>query len=93
MPLMGGTADEDVIAEGLPQATTCVEALNAIVGDNEFFAGDTLSLADLHVAPVYDYFSQIPEGEAALADASNLRRWWSAMSQRESVQTTKPSLG
>ena len=66
VPLTGGTPDEAVIAEAVPLATTSVEALEALIGEKDFFAGTTLSLADLHVAPVYDYFSQTPEGETAL---------------------------
>jgi glutathione S-transferase len=93
VPLMGGTPDEDVVAAAVPQATTSVEALEALIDSNEFFAGDKLSLADLHVAPIYDYFSQTPEGERALAGTPNLRRWWDAVSQRESVQKTRPALG
>ncbi len=93
VPLMGGTPDEDVIAEAVPQATTSVEALEALIDGNEFFAGDKLSLADLHVVPIYDYFSQTPEGETALGGTPSLRRWWDAISQRESVQKTKPALG
>ncbi len=93
VPLMGGTPDEDVIAEAVPQATTSVEALEALIGDNAYLAGATLSLADLHVAPIYDYFSQTPEGETALSNTPNLRRWWDGMSQRASVQKTKPALG
>jgi glutathione S-transferase len=93
VPLMGGTPDEAVVAEAVPQATTSVEALDALIDGNEFFAGGKLSLADLHVAPIYDYFSQTPEGETALGGTPNLRRWWDAISQRESVQKTKPALG
>ena len=93
VPLMGGTPDEDVIAEAVPQATTSVEALDALIGDNAYLTGATLSLADLHLAPVYDYFSQTPEGATALQGTPNLRRWWAGMSQRESVQKTKPALG
>ncbi len=93
VPLTGGTPDEDVVAEAVPLATTSVEALEALIDGNEFFAGDKLSLADLHVAPVYDYFSQTPEGKTALGGTPNLRRWWDGISQRESVQKTKPVLG
>ncbi len=93
VPLMGGTPDEAVVAEAVPQATTSVEALEALIDGNEFFAGGKLSLADLHVAPIYDYFSRTPEGAAALGGTPNLRRWWDAISQRESVQKTKPALG
>jgi glutathione S-transferase len=93
VPMMGGTPDEAVIAAAVPQAKTSVEALDALLGDNAYFAGGALSLADLHVAPVYDYFSQTPEGEAALQGTPDLRRWWDGISQRASVQTTKPALG
>jgi len=93
VPLTGGTPDEAVIAEAVPLATTSVEALEALIGEKDFFAGTTLSLADLHVAPVYDYFSQTPEGETALQGTPNLRRWWAGMSERASVQKTKPALG
>ena len=93
VPLTGGTPDEAVIAEAVPLATTSVEALEALIGEKDFFAGTTLSLADLHVAPVYDYFSQTPEGETALQGTPNLRRWWAAISERASVLKTKPALG
>ncbi len=93
VPLMGGTPDEAVIAEAVPQATTSVEALEALIDGKDFFAGAKLSLADLHVAPIYDYFSRTPEGEAALQGTPNLRRWWAGMSERPSVQKTKPALG
>ncbi len=93
VPLMGGTPDEDVVAEAVPQATTSVEALEALIEGKDFFAGGALSLADLHVVPIYDYFSQTPEGETALSGTPNLRRWWAGMSERASVQKTKPALG
>ncbi len=93
VPLTGGTPDEDVVAEAVPQATTSVEALEALIDGKDFFAGNALSLADLHVAPIYDYFSQTPEGETALSGTPNLRRWWAAISERASVQKTKPELG
>ncbi len=92
VPLMGGTPDEDVVAAAVPLATTSVEALEALIDGNEFFAGDKLSLADLHVVPIYDYFSQTPEGKTALGGTPNLRRWWDGISQRDSVQKTKPAL-
>ena len=93
VPMLGGTADENVIAEAVPQATTSVAALDATLGDNEFFAGANLSLADLMVIPIYDYFSQTPEGETALGGTPNLRRWWDSISGRDSVVKTKPVLG
>jgi glutathione S-transferase len=93
MPMMGNPADEAAIAAALPQAETCVAALERLIDGNPYLAGDRLSLADLLLIPVYDYISQTPEGEKLLAEAPNLRRWWDGVRSRESVARTRPSLG
>jgi glutathione S-transferase len=92
-PLMGGEPDEDAVAGAVDQARTCVKALDALFDDGPYLAGGSLSLADLHLVPVYQYFMQTPEGEKLLAGASNLPAWWSKMSDRPSVIKTTPSLG
>lgn len=92
-PMLGGEADEAAIEAALPQARTAVEALESLLGDSAYFAGDQVSLADLHVLPVIDYFSQTPEGQAAMAGAPNLSRWLETMQSRPSVAKTKPQLG
>ena len=52
-----------------------------------------VTLADLHLVPVIDYFSQTPEGQTAMATAANLTRWWEGIKDRPSVVKTRPSLG
>lgn len=93
VPMMGGTTDEAQITAAIPLARLSVAALDRLIGANPYCAGSVLSLADLHLAPVYDYLSQTPEGETLLADASNLARWWASIGTRPSVEKTKPSLG
>jgi len=93
VPMTGGTTDETAVQAEVPKAKTSVRALNELVGSNAYVAGDSLSIADLHLVPVYDYFSQTPEGQALLPSAPNLTRWWSSISTRPSVERTKPSLG
>jgi glutathione S-transferase len=93
VPMLGDETDENAIAEALPNAEKSVNALETIIGSNPCVAGDELSLGDLHLVPVYDYFSQTPEGEKILAGAPNLRRWWDSFSARESVRKTRPQLG
>jgi glutathione S-transferase len=92
-PMTGGTADEDAIAAAMPKAETCVAALEKLIDGNAYLAGDRLSLADLLLIPVYDYFAQIPEGQKLLAKAPNLQRWWDTVRSRPSVTRTRPSLG
>ena len=87
----GTKADEAVIEASIQPARQAVAALEALfVG--EFMAGKTMSLADLHFAPIYDYFRQTPEGESLLSEAPRLSRWWSTMSRRPCLQATAPSL-
>jgi len=93
MPMIGSTADEEVIAAGIPKAETALAALEKIIGNHAYLAGDRLSLADLLLVPIYDYMTQIPEGQKLLAKAPNLQRWWDTVATRPSLAKTKPALG
>jgi glutathione S-transferase len=90
--MMGGTPDEAVIADAVPQAETALAVLEQLLGDQDYFAGGALSLADLHFIPVYDYFSQTAEGKRLLTATRNLGHWWQRVKARESVVKTRPSL-
>lgn len=93
VPMVGGETDEAVIEAALANAETSVGVFDAMLGEADFLAGGDLSLADLHLAPIHDYFRATPEGERLLAGADNLARWWQAMSARPSVVKTTPDLG
>jgi glutathione S-transferase len=77
----------------VPKAETSAAALDALIGQNKFVAGDKISLADIMLVPVIDYFSQTPEGQKAMAKTPNLWRWWNDIKSRPSVEKTKPQLG
>jgi len=93
VPLLGGTPDEEIVAAALDPARTTVGALEALLDSAALFGGASLSLADLHLVPIYDYFSQTPEGGEILASAPGLARWWTEIRDRPSVQKTKPAFG
>ena len=52
-PRRGRTPDEARIARLLPRAETCLAALENLA-DGPWLAGPTLTLADLHAAPMFD---------------------------------------
>lgn len=81
----GRPADEATIEAALPQARVCAEAIEAITAA-PYLTGPTLTLADLHLAPHYHYFSQAPEGQAILAGKTRLAQWFAQVSERESVK-------
>ena len=93
MPMLGNASDEAAISQALPQAKTCLEALEKLIDGSPFLAGEKLSRADLLLIPIHDYFSQTPEGQRLLGNAPNLKRWWEGVRSRPSVEKTRPSLG
>ncbi len=82
-----------MVAEALPKAATSLEALGAILGDDAYLAGETMSLTDLHAVPIFAYATNTAEGAEMIAAQPTMARWWAAMSARESVVKTEPSLG
>ncbi len=93
MPMLGNQPDEAAITEALPEIDTCMTTLAGLRGNNTFLAGNQLSLADLHLAPIYDYFRSTPESEAILEKIPESENWWNEMSTRASVQKTPPLPG
>jgi glutathione S-transferase len=91
-PAQGRLADEEKVAAALPRAATCLEALERLMGGSPWLAGESLSLADLHAAPIFAYFLLTPEGSALLSRHPDLARWWQLMAQRASMAATRSPL-
>lgn len=93
MPMLDKKPDEAAIEEALPEVAKNMGVLTSLRGDHTYLAGDQLTLADLHLVPIYDYFQNTPESVTILNQNPGLRDWWDTVSARESVQKTQPSLG
>ena len=92
-PMMCDKADEEASGAAMPTIKTSLEELDRLVGGDPFAAGPALSLADLHLAPVFAYLVATPESGQLLANRANLNRWWQSVSARDSVRKTEPKLG
>jgi glutathione S-transferase len=91
-PAQGRSPDEARIAAALRKAETCLVALEGLTGDGIWLAGGVLTLADLHAAPMFAYFSMAEEAGVLLSRYQRLRRWWEAMAQRPSMAATRSPL-
>lgn len=85
-----GQPDRVVIEGALDDIRNQLEILNNAYGDHDFLVDNRLTLADLLLAPVIDYVSQMPEGQALLAPYENVRRAHDRMAQRPSFAGTVP---
>lgn len=92
VPMVGGEPDQSLIDGAQDRAATVLKALADIKGANAFMAGPELSLADIFVAPVFDYLMATPDAEALLKPHGSLREWWSTVSARETMAKTAPNL-
>ncbi|MFI4986703.1 MAG: glutathione S-transferase family protein [Alphaproteobacteria bacterium] len=91
-PQNGRVPNEERIASALPRAETCLRALQDIKGKDRWLTGATLTLADLHAAPIFAYFCMAPEGAALLARYADLQQWWHRMAVRPSMAATRSPL-
>ena len=86
--LMGLTPDEAAIAAAMPKAHTVFDELARQLGDSPFFAGPSISLADVLLAPQLDFVRQTPEWEPLTAHHANLGAWLDRMNARPSMAAT-----
>ncbi len=91
-PARGGVPDEAAITEGLEKSGHCLGVLEDLISGGPFLLGDAVSLADLHLAPMIDYFTRPKEGATCLARFPKLSHWRSGIQKRPSVVATRPAL-
>jgi glutathione S-transferase len=89
-PMMGRQADEAAIEAAKPRMRTSLAALEQLAAGGEYLVGSQVTLADLHLAPIFTYVSMTPEAKALLEPCGKLRAWWSAMEKRPSMVKTAP---
>ena len=86
--VMGLTPDEAAIEAAMPKARAVFEELARLLGEQPYFTGEAISLADLLVAPQLAFFTQTPEWSALGAPHKNLVAWLARMEARPSFGAT-----
>jgi glutathione S-transferase len=86
--LMGLKPDEAAIEAAMPKARTVFAELARLLGEQSFFAGEDLSLADLMLAPAIEFFTATPEWVELGAPHKNLVAWLARMEARPSMKAT-----
>ncbi|MGB5329033.1 MAG: glutathione S-transferase family protein [Gammaproteobacteria bacterium] len=91
MPMLGENPDEAAIAEAMPEISKCMDVIAGLRADRKYLVSDRVTLADIHLAPIFDYFQNTPDSAPILQENPGLRSWWAEMSERESMQKTQLS--
>jgi glutathione S-transferase len=86
--LLGLKPDEAAIAQAVPRAQVVLQELAWLLGDQAYFGGEQVTLADLVIAPQLDLFAEAPEWGDLKVTAGPLHRWLERMRGRPSMQNT-----
>ena len=86
--VLGLKPDESAIAEALPRSQVVLQELASLLGDQAYFAGEQVTLADLMIAPQLDLFAEAPEWTELTAKSESLRHWLQRMRMRPSMMNT-----
>lgn len=85
LPRMGAQPDMAVIGNAEEKLTAVFHAMETQLERSDYLAGDAVTLADLSFVPYTDFLLQA-QCESLVFVHKNLRRWWCAMSLRESYR-------
>ncbi|WP_395020107.1 glutathione S-transferase family protein [Dongia sp.] len=90
-PEVGVAVDEAEIATAAADSELVLKAIQDLtLNPDPFLVGRQVSLADMLLLPVIDYFVATPEGKAMLPKFPKLAAWHRAMQERPSVKETVP---
>ncbi|MBX3577072.1 MAG: glutathione S-transferase family protein [Rhizobiaceae bacterium] len=90
-PKDGRPTDAARVAAALPVARTCLAELARLKRPGDWLLGDDLTLADIHLAPVFAYFTKAPAAAGLLGGHPALADWWTRMQARPSFIATEPT--
>lgn len=86
-----GKPDRAAIEAAVPNLKRDLHLIDSDLTGKDWLAGDTLSLADLFLAPILGYASMFPEAQGIMAECPNLKRVGAAMRTRPSFTKTATS--
>ena len=85
-----GAPDRSVVDKAVAELPAQFAALEHSYARSAYLAGNSLSGADLFLAPILAYVQQMPEGGQLMANYPNLVRGQELMRQRASFTATQP---
>ena len=86
----GAPLDGEAVALGLARAAPVLSVLDDIAREGLQLHGGSLSLADLHLAPMISYAMRVPETAACLERFPALGTWWERMREDAALRRTDP---
>ncbi|MDO9076237.1 MAG: glutathione S-transferase family protein [Brevundimonas sp.] len=89
-PHFGEDYRSEEVDAGMQASRPVLRFLNRVAEEGAVLTGQTLTLADFHLAPVIDYFTRPEEGRRALSEYLALSKWWRTLATNKHIRATDP---
>ena len=88
--LLGLPGDDAAVSEAMPIARTCFAELERLLGSDQYFGGDRISIADVMLGAQLDLMCECAEGRELIEGTPALKTWLGRMVARPSFAATEP---
>ncbi len=89
-PMFGKPADEGAIKAHLPKIEKYLAVVDKGLRGQRWMVGESMTLADMFLAPTIYYVKRTPEGQKLLSGLENLSAWYTNMTTVPSFKATEP---
>ena len=86
VPQKGGETDQAAVEKAIAPTQKALQAIEALYQGDPYLLGDTLTIADFYLIPIFVYLAQTPQYKAATADIPKLKDWWKAVRSLDSFK-------
>ena len=87
MPQQGKETDQEAVEKAVAPTQKALKAIEDLCQGDPYLLGDTLTIADFYLIPIFVYLAQTPQYKAATADIPKLKSWWKAVRSLDSFKT------
>ena len=86
----GGAPDQEAIKAMMPDVEKELGILDKALAGTGYLVGDSMTVADLNLAPILHYLTNTPEAGAIIANSAGINRFLENMRSRASFAATEP---
>lgn len=87
VPQQGGETDQAAVEKAIAPTQKSLQAIEDLFQGSPYLLGDTLTIADFYLIPIFDYLSKTPQFEAVTTNKHKLKDWWKHVQTLNSFKT------
>ena len=86
VPQQGGEPNQTLIENAIAPAAQALKAIEDIVVDGSYLLGDSITIADFYLIPIFIYLQETPQFDTLTEQTPKLKAWWTHAQDLETVK-------